>query len=182
MKINIFKHENPKPPMPLRIQGVKEAPMTPEPDDAEMAAQAILEVMLEKNSKKKQKKSNPGGRIGDRDEKEHEDANNIAYYHHLAEHLRDAYRVARQRSLRFLCFCEQQLDNPKLPTYGHGSVALLEAELYKRLDVVEREGGDMKKRWQNCLAEVTLRLMNAPLPDEDEAATDNTAEPQKDNV
>lgn len=156
--------------------------MTPEPDDAEMAAQAILEVMLEKSAKKKQKKSNPGGRKGDKGEKEREGANNTAYYHHLAEHLREAYRVARQRALRFLCFCEQQLANPKLPAYGHGSVALLEAELYKRLDVVEREGGDMKKRWQNCLAEVTLRLMNAPLPDEDESTADDTAEPQKDNV
>lgn len=182
MKINIFKHKNPKPLMPLCIQGVKEAPMTPEPDDAEMAAQAILEVMLEKNAKKKQKKSNLGGHKGGKAKEDSENANNVAFYHHLAEHLREAYRVARQRALRFLCFCEQQLDNPKLPAYGHGSVALLEAELYKRLDVVEREGGDMKRRWQNCLAEVTLRLMNAPLPDEDDATTDNTAEPQKDNA
>lgn len=67
----------------------------------------------------------------------------------------------RQRALHFTCYCEQQLADPSLPLYGKGSLSLLEAELYKRLDVVEREGGDLKKRWQHCLAEVTIRLMNA---------------------
>lgn len=141
--------------------------MTPEPDDVEVAAQAILEIMLEKKPKRK-KKLIRKGHGKDEGEKECKDTNGVAYYQHLSKHIREAYRVARQRALRFLCFCEQQLANPNVPAYGHGSIALLEAELYKRLDIVEREGGDMKKRWQHCLADVTLRLMNAPLPDDDE--------------
>lgn len=172
MKINIFKHKKPSP-MPLRIQGVENAPMTPESDDAEIAAQAILEVMLGKSSKKRVKPI--------RNKNGHREANDVAYYQHLSKHIREAYHVARQRALRFLCFCEQQLTNPELPIYGHGSVALLETELYKRLDVVEREGGDMKKRWQHCLAEVTLRLMNSQ-PTGDEKESGDTPKPEKDNV
>ncbi len=164
MKINIFKHKKPMPPMPLRIQGVEEAPMTPEPDDTEIAVQAILEILLEKNAKKK--KTACKGCKESNDKQKHGETKSVAYYQHLSKYMSEAYRAARLRALRFICFCEQQLENPDLPAYGHGSVALLEAELYKRLDIVEREGGDMKKRWQNCLAEVTFRLLNAPLPSE----------------
>lgn len=180
MEINIFKRKKSASPMPLRIQGIEVAPMTPEPDDAEKAAKAILEIMLAKNAKRKWGKTNAKGRKEGKSKKEGADANSVTYYRHLSEHIREAYRVTRQRALRFLCFCEQQLEDSNIPAYGHGSVALLEAELYKRLDIVEREGGDMKKRWQNCLAEVTFRLMNAPLPDDGEDA--DTAEAEKDNA
>ena len=63
--------------------------------------------------------------------------------------------------VRFLAFCEQELRKPHLPAYGDGSLGLLEAELYKRLDIVEHEGGELKRRWQHCLATVTVRLMQA---------------------
>lgn len=182
MEINIFKRKKLVSPMPLRIQGIEVAPMTPEPDDAEKAAKAILEIMLAKNAKKKRGRLKPKGCKEGKDKKECADANSVTYYQHLSEHIREAYRVTRQRALRFLCFCEQQLEDSKLPAYGHGSVALLEAELYKRLDIVEREGGDMKKRWQNCLAEVTLRLMNAPLPDDSEDGDGDSVETEKDNA
>lgn len=182
MKINIFKRKETAAPAPLRIQGIGVAPMTPEPDDVEVAAQAILEIMLEKKSKRKWKKLIRKGCEEDKDEKECKDANGVAYYQHLSKHIREAYRVARQRALRFLCFCEQQLADPNVPAYGHGSIALLEAELYKRLDIVEREGGDMKKRWQHCLADVTLRLMNAPLPDDDEDSGGDKPKAKKDNA
>lgn len=176
MKINIFKRKKVSPITPLRIQGIDDAPMTPEPDDTEIAAQAILEIILEKKGKKwkKHKKDKDLEKSGDR--------NGVAYYKHLSEHIREAYQAARQRALRFLCYCEQQLSNPDVPAYGHGSIALLETELYKRFDVVEREGGDMKKRWQHCLAEVTLRLMNAPLPDDKEEPNMNEAGKGKDNA
>jgi hypothetical protein len=181
MKFNIYKHKKQTSPIPLRIQDVKEAPMTPEPDDAEIAVQAILEVMLEKNAKKTRKKTANKNGKGAEANRKNEEPNSVAYYKHLSKHICEAYRSARLRALRFLCFCEQQLEDPDIPAYGHGSIALLEAELYKRLDVVEREGGDMKKRWQHCLAEVTLRLMNAPLPDNEECPGDAT-ETLKDNV
>lgn len=63
--------------------------------------------------------------------------------------------------MRFLSLCEQELQKRNIPAYGNGSIALLEVELYKRIDIVDREGGELKKRWQECLAEATLRLMEA---------------------
>ena len=48
------KHTTPSPAgngvgerSPLRIEGVKPAPLTAEPDDAELAAQALLESMCD---------------------------------------------------------------------------------------------------------------------------------------
>lgn len=166
MKIKLFhhKHKEAATPMPLRIEGVGDAPMTPEPDDAEIAAQAILEIMLEKKAKEKKHRKSAKDHKGDGKDKpgkDKADTNSVAYYQHLSKHIGEAYREGRQRALRFTCYCEQQLADPSLPLYGKGSLSLLEAELYKRLDVVEREGGDLKKRWQHCLAEVTIRLMNA---------------------
>lgn len=72
-----------------------------------------------------------------------------------------ARESTRLRVARFLAFVEQELKKPYLPTYGDGSLGLLEAELYKRIDIVEREGGELKRRWQRCLALVTVRLMDA---------------------
>ena len=149
--------------LPKTIDGAENIPMTAEPDEAEIAAQAVLEIILEKKearNKKHHKRGNEEatkGHQSQNDDTEHD----ADYYRHLAERIREAYAAARQRALRFTCYCEQQLADPSLPLYGKGSLSLLEAELYKRLDVVEREGGDLKKRWQHCLAEVTIRLMNA---------------------
>ena len=149
--------------MPKPIDGAENIPMTAEPDEAEIAAQAVLEIILEKKeaSSKKSRKRGSGEVTKDRQSQSNETEHDADYYRHLAERIREAYAAARQRALRFTCYCEQQLANPSLPLYGKGSLSLLEAELYKRLDVVEREGGDLKKRWQHCLAEVTIRLMNA---------------------
>ena len=149
--------------MPKPIDGAENIPMTAEPDEEEIAAQAVLEIILDKKeaSSKKSRKRGSGEVTKDRQSQSNETEHDADYYRHLAERIREAYAAARQRALRFTCYCEQQLANPSLPLYGKGSLSLLEAELYKRLDVVEREGGDLKKRWQHCLAEVTIRLMNA---------------------
>ena len=66
---------------------------------------------------------------------------------------------------------EQELKKPHLPVSGAGSLGLLETELYKRIDVIERVGGELKKRWQHCLADVTVRLMQHT---EKETTTDDT--------
>ena len=131
-------------PKPLRIDGVGEAPLTPEPDDAELAAQALMELV-------KETRSDRGGesKSGDR-----------AYYQNLAAKIRAARETSRLRTLRFIVYCEQQLRLPHLPTTGKGSLQLLETELLKRIDIIEREGGELKRRWQHCLANVTIRLMN----------------------
>ena len=76
-----------------------------------------------------------------------------------ADKIRAAHIAAEQRTTRFVAWVEEELKNPNLPMSGPGSLALIEAELYKRIDTIEREGGELKRRWQHCLAEVTVRLM-----------------------
>lgn len=148
----------------LKIDGVGEAPMTMEADNAELAAQALLEVMLDKQ-KRRRKKSD----VSDKSETSEKSGESgkpntlqtSEYYHQLSDRIRKAYASSRQRTLRFLCYCEQQLRNQDIPLYGADSLNIMQAELYKRIDVVDREGGDIKARWQHCLAEVTLRQMEA---------------------
>ena len=138
-------------PQSLRIEGVPEAPFTPEPDDAELAAQAVLELMTrggQSNRNTPSNQNNPTAQTAD-------------YYRQLADRIREAHAKAARQATRFIYNCELELRKPRLPLYGPGSVQLLETELYKRIDVVEREGGELKTRWQHCLAEVTVRLMNA---------------------
>lgn len=168
MNRNIFFRQNrqkePETPQTLKIDGVGEAPMTMEADNAELAAQALLEVMLDKQ-KRRRKKSD----VSDKSETSEKSGESgkpntlqtSEYYHQLSDRIRKAYASSRQRTLRFLCYCEQQLRNQDIPLYGADSLNIMQAELYKRIDVVDREGGDIKARWQHCLAEVTLRQMEA---------------------
>lgn len=146
-------------PRPLHISGVGEVPITPEPDDAETAAQALLEIIIkEKRHHHKRKHKVPTQTDQTADNEAPHDA---AYYHHLADRIRIAYSTSTQRALRFVSFVEQQLKKPDIPTTGTSSLQLLEAELYKRIDIIDREGGKLKERWQHCLAEVTIRLMDS---------------------
>ena len=168
MNRNIFFRQNrqkePETPQTLKIDGVGEAPMTMEADNAELAAQALLEVMLDKQ-KRRRKKSD----VSDKSETSGKSVESgkpntlqtSEYYHQLSDRIRKAYASSRQRTLRFLCYCEQQLRNQDIPLYGADSLNIMQAELYKRIDVIDREGGDIKARWQHCLAEVTLRQMEA---------------------
>ena len=168
MNRNIFFRQNrqkePETPQTLKIDGVGEAPMTMEADNAELAAQALLEVMLDKQ-KRRRKKSDVSDKSETSEKSGKSDKPNTLqtseYYHQLSDRIRKAYASSRQRTLRFLCYCEQQLRNQDIPLYGADSLNIMQAELYKRIDVVDREGGDIKARWQHCLAEVTLRQMEA---------------------
>lgn len=165
-----------QPPQSLRIEGIGDAPLTPEPDDAELAAQAVLELIMERptpnpsllergvNTFKRNKES-----AADITTHSHSGEGrgevSSAYYHQLADRIRKAHETARLRTMRFLAYCEQTLAQPDIPMTGPNSLQLIEAELLKRIDIVEREGGELKRRWQHCLADVTVRLMK--LSDED---------------
>ena len=154
---------------PLRIEGIPEAPFTAEPDDAELAAQALLELMAQQAQKTREGRKaagsapvgSPDGEMG------------AAYYRALASRIREAHAKAALQATRFIYNCELELQKPHLPLYGGGSVQMLETELYKRIDIIEREGGELKRRWQHCLAEVTVRLMNST-PQEEKSHTGNT--------
>lgn len=176
---NIFRKHPHADPQPLQVQGVGTAPITPTPDQSELAAQALLEVLVEQR-KRHVSKHHKG--IGKTEQPKVKPANVVAphdkkYYHHLADRIRLAYELSSQRTQRFLAFCEHQLRKPDLPVTGSGSLQLLETELYKRIDIIDREGGKLKERWQHCLAEVTLRLMNAP--DAHEPQEDSTKPDKK---
>ena len=162
------RNKNAEEPLPLAIEGVSPAPLTPEPDDAELAAAALLEAMAEvkgsglrvKGSVFRVKDSRVRGK--DKAGPNHEPTRDAAYYRALADRIREAHRASALRATRFVAFCEQELKKKRLPRYGEGSLSLLEAELYKRIDIIDHEGGELKRRWQHCLAEVTVRLMEAP--------------------
>ena len=141
-------------PQPLRIEGVEPAPLTPEPDDAELAAQALLESMCDVRSKMEDVREV----AADAHQPSVRDA---AYYHALAERIQLARDQATRRTMRFVAWCEQELEKRDLPIEGKGSLAQMEAELYKRIDTIERVGGELKRRWQHCLAEVIVRQMKA---------------------
>lgn len=139
-------------PVPLRIEGVKSASLTPEPDDAELAAQALLESMCDVKSKMEDV-------IEVADDAHQPSVRDAAYYRRLAERIRLARDQATLRTMRFVTWCEQELEKRDLPIEGKGSLAQMEAELYKRIDTIERVGGELKRRWQHCLAEAIVRQM-----------------------
>lgn len=142
--------EQQTPPQAMCIEGISDAPLTPEPDDAELAAQAVLELMVQDDKNQGRKDTQKIGNVHDAE-----------YYKALARRIREAHETARLRTMRFLTYCETMLQQPTLPVTGPNSLSLMEAELYKRIDIIERHGGELKKRWQHCLATVTVRLMQA---------------------
>lgn len=83
------------------IDGAENIPMTAEPDEAEIAAQAVLEIILEKkeaSSKKHQKRGNT--EVAKAQQPQDNTEHDADYYRHLAERIREAYAAARQRALR----------------------------------------------------------------------------------
>ena len=174
MKCDIFRRNRRKEsetPQPLKIDGINEAPITMEPDNAELAAEALLEIMVEKRKFRKKASSDvldESNISGHPSSSAADTSQTVTYYHELADRIRQAYASSRQRTLRFLCYCEQQLRNKDIPLYGADSLNLMQAELLKRIDVVDRVGGEIKARWQHCLAEVTLRQIEASARSDDE--------------
>ena len=76
-----------------------------------------------------------------------------------ADRIRQAHAKAELRTRRFVAWCEQELKRDDIPLDGKDSLAQMETELYKRIDTVDREGGELKRRWQHCLAEIIVRRM-----------------------
>ena len=174
MKIfkNVFRRKENPDPQPLRIQGIAEAPMTPEPDDAELAAVALLDLMCDVRGEKKDTE-------GKHQPSEVHDAK---YFKELAEKIRTAQEAARLRTMRFLTFCEEELKKADLPLEGPGSLGLLNAELMKRIDTVDREGGELKTRWQHCVAQVLVRQMKHLPQDADTDSDTDQEDPVQDKT
>ena len=164
------KHTTPRPARegqgeglsPLRIEGTKPAPLTPEPDDAELAAAALLELLVERPT------PNPSLRGRGRDtsaadhytplhRREGQGGGSAAYYHALADRIRSARSAEARLVMRLLASVEEQLAEPT--ALYRGQWGDTERKLYRALDIAEREGGELHRRWQHCLANVLVRRM-----------------------
>ena len=152
--------QQPSPtPQPLRIEGVKPAPLTPEPDDAELAVQALLELMAKPEQDRNDAISEY--RNNEKQDGKADRPRDAAYYRRLADRIRSARDDSRRRTLRFVAWAEGQLALPSLPVTGPGSLQLIERELLKRVDIIALMDDRLKQRWQHALATVTVRLMQA---------------------
>lgn len=146
-------------PKQLRIDGVK-ATLTPTPDDAELAAQALLESRIYGDKEPRRK-----SKTAKRDNNQPHDA---AYYRNLSEKIKESHAADARSATRFVAYCEGQLKDQA------SDFAELEYGLFKWQDTVEREGGELLKRWQKCLAECILRGMNGSTEDAEETKTTET--------
>ena len=140
---------------PLRIEGVKTAPLTPEPDDAELAAQALLETLA---SPEQNRNNNiPEYRNNGKQDGKTAQPRDAAYYHALADRIRTARSAEARLVMRLLAAVEEQLAEPTALYKGQWGDT--ERKLYRAMDVAEREGGTLHRRWQHCLAGVLVRQM-----------------------
>lgn len=145
---NIFRRKKMKDPVrTMRIDGVS-TKMTPKPDDAELAAQALLEHLSEPKGRKKEPKA--------KQPKE----GTPEYYQQLSGKIKEAHAAEARSALRYLSYTEEELkENPTMD-----QLIEIEQGLYLLQDCAEREGGELKKRWQHCLAEVIV-LQTKDIPD-----------------
>jgi len=167
------EQQPPATPQPLRIEGVKPAPLTPEPDDAELAAQALLESMAERptpnpslrgrgrdTSAAEHSTPRPDRerlRVGDGTSGMGQGGGSAAYYHALADRIRSARTAEARLTMRLLASVEEQLSEPT--ALYRGQWGDTERKLYHAIDIAEREGGELHRRWQHCLANVIVRRM-----------------------
>lgn len=133
----------------LRIDGVKAPVMTPKPDDAELAAQAVLEHMSEKGHKPEKKTKERQAKEGTPE-----------FYQQMRDKIKEAHTADARDAMRYLAYIEEELkENP-----NQEQLVEIERGLYQHRDAAEREGGDLKTRWQNCLAQVIV-LQTKDIPD-----------------
>jgi hypothetical protein len=134
-------------PRQLRIDGVKTT-LTPTPDDADLAAQALLESRIYGDKEQRRKKQPLPQPIpkkeGERD---------AEYYRQLSEKIKESREHDARMATRYVAYVEEQLKDQA------SDIATLEHGLFKHQDTVEREGGELLRRWQKCLAECLLLEM-----------------------
>jgi hypothetical protein len=142
--LNIFHRKRFKPePKSLRIDGVS-TKMTAKPDDAELAAQALLEHMSDGSSDKKYKRTKAKVEKPKDGTPEH--------YQQLSGKIKEAHAQEARDAQRYLAYTEQELkENPSME-----QLIEIERGLYQHQDAADREGGELKSRWQHCLADALV--------------------------
>ena len=136
-------------PRQLRIDGVKTT-LTPTPDDAELAAQALLESRIYGDKTQRRKKQTLPQPLPQK-----EGERDAEYYRQLSEKIKESHAADARSATRFVAYVEEQLKDQA------SDFAELEHGLFKHQDTVEREGGELLKRWQKCLAECLLLEMGS---------------------
>lgn len=139
----------------LHIEGAH-TQLTPEPDEAEVAAEALLESLREESgsmSRRRFKWFKGGVATGSQQTRQAQDGT-AEYYRELAERVKEAHEMEARLTVRRLAYCEQELRNPLL---NAEQLAELERGLYRHMDAVDREGGELKRHWQHVLAEVVVK-------------------------
>ena len=139
MTINLFRRKQFKPqPKQLRIDGVKTV-LTAEPDDAELAAQALLETLnnsqypitnkrgkagASDNGSRRKKGNNGNFSVGTTipaqllsaisfisagHKKDSAGEKDAQYYRNLSEKIRAAHDQERRMAMRYVAYCEEEL-------------------------------------------------------------------------
>lgn len=126
--------------------------MTARPDDAELAAQALLEH--ESHPKKTEKKAKA------KQPKE----GTAEYYQQMSSKIKAAHEQEARDAQRYLAYTEQELKENPTPE----QLAEIEKGLYQYQDTAEREKGELLTRWQHCIAECILLQQTEPDNDKTE--------------
>jgi hypothetical protein len=139
----MIRHNTPQAAQQLRIKGTVPS-LTPRPDDAELAAQALLEKLL-------------GNAQKAGDVKQADPARGTAeYFRRIAGRMKSAHAYEELQTRRFVAWAEGQLRRPGV---AMEEIAAVENDLYQYQASAEREGGGLLRRWQHCLAECIVRQM-----------------------
>ena len=160
---NLFRRKTFKPqPKQLRIDGVKTV-LTAAADDAELAAHALLESRIYGDKQQRRAAKQNGDQTRD-----------AAYYQQVSDRVKEGREAEARSAMRFVAYCEQELENK------HTDTRELELGLYKFQNIVEREGGELLKRWQHCLARcivIETKSASAHGPTDDERVPGQTTHP-----
>lgn len=133
-------------PVRLAIEGIAPAPLTPEPDEAELAAEAFLNSKIKiKDSSSAVRKAAPKG--------------SKEYFQQLSVKIREAQAAEARSAMRYISHTEQCLQTAASSDEPGGSLAELESGLFKHQNAAQRAKGELLRRWQRCMAEVTVREM-----------------------
>lgn len=142
----IFRRKPKVEAEPLQIDGIKTR-LTPRPDEAELAAEALLDTMT-------------GNTATDAaaDAPLPKDNHTITYYEALVKRIQANREREERMSQRVIVYCEEQL--AKATTDKHLPFDL-ERELFTVQATVEKMQGELFSRWQYCLAKITMAQMKA---------------------
>ena len=162
------RHEHKEAASHLRIEGQEPAPLTPAPDDAELSAQALLESLV---SEELSAKASGKDERSVKSEEVSAEANTqpstlnsqlqrgATYYQKLSRRIRQVHEQERRMTMRYVAYCEKQTSGIK--NNEAEMLSSMEKGLYSHLDTIERNGGELKRRWQHVLAEIIVRQMES---------------------